>query len=97
MSNSKNIAVNINGYDVHPTGRYDLSFVLKVLNCSRPNISYLIKNGRLDPPIYPYGRTTNRGGKPNTRDPHYWFGSAIIKAFCGENWQQEQGAESEDR
>ena len=44
MSNSKNIAVNINGYDVHPTGRYDLSFVLKVLNCSRPNISYLIKN-----------------------------------------------------
>ena len=58
MSNSKNIAVNINGYDINPTGHYFLNTVRKVLSqsdklCARSYITYLMQIGRLDPPIYP--------------------------------------------
>ena len=97
---TENKTININGHDINPTGHYFLNTVRKVLSqsdklCARSYITYLMQIGRLDPPIYPYGRTTNKGGNLNTKDPHYWYGSAIIKAVCGENWQQEQGADNE--
>ena len=98
MSKSKNIAIIHNGFTVDSKGTYTLSQVLAICGISRPCLSYWIDKGRIDPPVYPFGRTTTKTGKLCTRDYHFWTGATIIKAIRG-NWtpEQEQGAESEDR